>query len=272
MMMAEPDGLTLAWSGHEPFADVSETHSAVVFFVGDRACKLKKPVGLGFLDFRTPQARTAACRQEVELNRRFAPDVYLGVMEVRDPSLGGGRMSDFVESFVNVAATCSATHALGPGVRSVVWVQGCPLRCPECLAPEWIPDREARLVSPAALAAELLADERVTGLTISGGEPMAQAAALAQMVRAARAVRELTVICFSGYRLARLRGANGPAGAESQGSTSSCPLGPVTRSLRPETSIRRAVVSSRRFIPVASRSAVVRWARSGQCVTSPETW
>jgi anaerobic ribonucleoside-triphosphate reductase activating protein len=124
-------------------------------------------------------------------------------------------MSDFVDSFVNVAATCSATHALGPGVRSVVWVQGCPLRCPECLAPEWIPDREARLVSPAALAAELLADERVAGLTISGGEPMAQAAALARMVRAARTVRELTVICFSGYRLARLRGKNGPVGAES---------------------------------------------------------
>lgn len=70
-------------------------------------------------------------------------------------------------------------------------------------------------MSPAALAAELLGDERVTGLTISGGEPMAQAAALAQMVRAARTVRELSVICFSGYRLARLRGANGPADAES---------------------------------------------------------
>lgn len=127
----------------------------------------------------------------------------------------GGRMSDFAESFVNVAATCPMTRALGPGIRSAVWVQGCPLRCPECLAPEWIPDRPARLVTPGALAAELLADERVAGLTISGGEPMAQAAALAQMIRAARAVRELTVICFSGYQLARLRGANAPAGAES---------------------------------------------------------
>jgi anaerobic ribonucleoside-triphosphate reductase activating protein len=70
-------------------------------------------------------------------------------------------------------------------------------------------------VSPAVLAAELLADERVTGLTVSGGEPMAQAAALAQMVRAAKATRELTVICYSGYRLAQLRGANAPSGAES---------------------------------------------------------
>ena len=72
----------------EPFAGHSETHSAVVFFAGERAWKLKKPVNLGFLDFTTRAAREAACRRETELNRRFAPDVYLGVAEVRGP--GGG--------------------------------------------------------------------------------------------------------------------------------------------------------------------------------------
>ena len=70
----------------EPFGATSETHSAVVFFAGDRAYKLKKPVRLGFLDFSTIEARAAACARETELNRRFAPDVYLGVAEVRDPS------------------------------------------------------------------------------------------------------------------------------------------------------------------------------------------
>ena len=69
----------------EPWAQVAETHSAVVFFAGDRACKLKKPVSLGFLDFSTPQARAAACARETELNLRFAPDVYLGVAEIRGP-------------------------------------------------------------------------------------------------------------------------------------------------------------------------------------------
>jgi len=68
----------LAELAHEPYAAVSETHSAVVFFAGDRAYKLKKPVSLGFLDFSTPEARAAACQRETELNRRFAPDVYLG--------------------------------------------------------------------------------------------------------------------------------------------------------------------------------------------------
>ncbi|WP_207944609.1 4Fe-4S single cluster domain-containing protein [Actinomadura rubrisoli] len=105
-----------------------------------------------------------------------------------------------------MAETCVGTRALGPGRRSVVWVQGCPFRCPGCLAPEWIPDRPARRVAPADLAAELLADPGVTGLTFSGGEPMEQAAGLAEVARLARRDRSgLTVVCFTGYRLERLR-------------------------------------------------------------------
>lgn len=68
-----------------PRAEVCETHTAIVFFVGDRAYKLKKPVDLGFLDYTTVAARRAACEREVALNRRFAPDVYLGLGEVRSP-------------------------------------------------------------------------------------------------------------------------------------------------------------------------------------------
>ncbi len=75
----------------EPFAAVAETHSAVVFFAGDRAYKLKKPVALDFLDFTSRRARTLACRRETELNRRFAPDVYLGVAGIRGPD---GRICD----------------------------------------------------------------------------------------------------------------------------------------------------------------------------------
>ena len=59
-----------------------ETHVSTVFFVGDRVYKLKKPVKLDFLDFSTVAERERVCRREVELNRRLAPDVYLGVAEV----------------------------------------------------------------------------------------------------------------------------------------------------------------------------------------------
>ena len=73
-------------TGVAPYVAVSETHSGAVFFVGDRAFKLKKPVRFGFLDFTTAEAREHACRREVELNARLSPDVYLGVAAVTDPA------------------------------------------------------------------------------------------------------------------------------------------------------------------------------------------
>ncbi len=72
-------------TGATPPAGVAETHSAVVFFFGDRAYKVKKPVDLGFLDFRSRERREAVCHREVALNRRLAPDVYLGVADVVGP-------------------------------------------------------------------------------------------------------------------------------------------------------------------------------------------
>ncbi|TCO61955.1 hypothetical protein [Actinocrispum wychmicini] len=62
-----------------------ETHIAVVLLAGDRAYKIKKPVDMGSLDFSTRAKRLAACRREVELNARFAPDVYLGVADIIGP-------------------------------------------------------------------------------------------------------------------------------------------------------------------------------------------
>jgi anaerobic ribonucleoside-triphosphate reductase activating protein len=105
---------------------------------------------------------------------------------------------------VQIAETCVGTRALGPGLRSAVWVQGCSFRCPGCIAPDWIPAAGGRAAAVPDLAAELLADPQVTGLTFSGGEPMLQAAALAELARCARSVRDVTLIVFSGFRLAEL--------------------------------------------------------------------
>lgn len=57
-----------------------QTHISHVFLAGDYAYKLKKPVNLGFLDFTTLAKRERACADEVRLNARLAPDVYLGVV------------------------------------------------------------------------------------------------------------------------------------------------------------------------------------------------
>src|SRR5271157_679573 len=61
---------------------VVETHISVLVFVGDRVYKLRKPVHFDFLDFTDRAVREADCRREVELNRRLAPDVYLGVADI----------------------------------------------------------------------------------------------------------------------------------------------------------------------------------------------
>jgi aminoglycoside phosphotransferase family enzyme len=69
-----------------PFAveavEVCQTHISAVFLAGDVVYKLKKPVNLGFLDFSTLDKRRHFCDEEVRLNRRLAPAVYLGVVPI----------------------------------------------------------------------------------------------------------------------------------------------------------------------------------------------
>lgn len=72
-------GAPASYPFHPASVEVVETHMSFVFLAGARAYKLKKPVRYPFLDFSTLQARERDCREEARLNRRLAPDVYLGV-------------------------------------------------------------------------------------------------------------------------------------------------------------------------------------------------
>lgn len=78
----------------EPTSDVTmiETHISCVFLTDRFVYKLKKPVVFDFLDFRTANARREACEQEVKLNRRLAPDIYLGVVPIAVDSRGRMRL------------------------------------------------------------------------------------------------------------------------------------------------------------------------------------
>lgn len=75
-----------------PFAvdtvEVRQTHISAVFLAGDVVYKLKKPVNLGFVDFRTLARRRHFCEEEVRLNRRLAPHVYEGVVPVAQTAQG----------------------------------------------------------------------------------------------------------------------------------------------------------------------------------------
>ncbi|MCW8908533.1 MAG: AAA family ATPase [Sedimenticola sp.] len=70
------------WPGSEKPQQVIETHISSVLLVGDYAYKIKKPLDLGFLDFSTLERRHRFCLEEVRLNGRLAPDIYLDVMPI----------------------------------------------------------------------------------------------------------------------------------------------------------------------------------------------
>jgi aminoglycoside phosphotransferase family enzyme/predicted kinase len=59
-----------------------ETHISDVFLTGEYAYKLKKPLNLGFLDFSTLEKRRFCCEEELRLNRRLAPELYLDVVPI----------------------------------------------------------------------------------------------------------------------------------------------------------------------------------------------
>jgi aminoglycoside phosphotransferase family enzyme/predicted kinase len=71
-----------AYPGGVGRVEVRQTHISVVFLAGLHAYKVKKPVDFAFLDFRTLGRRRHFCEEEVRLNRRLAPAVYLGVVPI----------------------------------------------------------------------------------------------------------------------------------------------------------------------------------------------
>jgi hypothetical protein len=73
---------------HEPpelAIELVETHISWVLLVGDYAYKVKKPVNLGFVDFSSPTRRAWFCAEELRLNRRLAPNLYLAVVPIYGP-------------------------------------------------------------------------------------------------------------------------------------------------------------------------------------------
>jgi uncharacterized protein len=79
---------------------VVETHISLVLLTGANAYKIKKPVRLSFLDYSTLAKRRACCEEELRLNRRYAPDLYLGVSAIGGPATaprvdGGGEPIEY---------------------------------------------------------------------------------------------------------------------------------------------------------------------------------
>ena len=86
----------------------------------------------------------------------------------------------------------------GEGLRAVIWTQGCPHGCPGCHNPQTHPFDGGTSVASEILLKQLKAHFYLDGVTFSGGEPMAQAAACGEL---AQAVHQLgmNVWCYTGY-------------------------------------------------------------------------
>lgn len=140
---------------------------------------------------------------------------------------------------MQIAQVVPCTEAEGPGKRFAVWFQGCPLRCPGCCNPEFLPFKggESRTLDEMTDSLDRArAESGVEGITLLGGEPFAHAAAGAALAGAARQ-RSLTVMVFSGYTIEQLRDRPEPEVAELLARTDILVDGPYIRE-QPDTTRR----------------------------------
>ena len=84
-------------------------------------------------------------------------------------------------------------------MRSVIWVRGCPFRCPGCVSPELWPFEGGATQNVADLSEELISLPNIEGVTFSGGEPMMQAKALCSLIDQVQSQRKLSFVCFTGF-------------------------------------------------------------------------
>ncbi len=108
-----------------------------------------------------------------------------------------------------------ASRVNGPGLRAVIWVQGCALGCPGCFNPEthamsagepWPVEKLVERILEIKNGPE---GSKLEGLTLSGGEPLHQHRALARLLAGVREKTDLSILVFTGYdweELQRLKG------------------------------------------------------------------
>ncbi len=101
--------------------ELVETHISWVLLARKEVFKIKKPLKFNFLDFSTLEARKHFCEQEVVLNRRLAPDMYLGVIPIREDvgldtaGSGQGRVVEYAVWMRRMDETLQLDRLLGQG-------------------------------------------------------------------------------------------------------------------------------------------------------------
>ena len=99
---------------------------------------------------------------------------------------------------IRLAGLANDSITDGPGLRYCVFVQGCPLRCEDCHNPQFQDFEGGNLCDTDMILQEIRRNPLLSGVTFSGGEPMCQADALAELAREC-AQAGLEVAVFTGY-------------------------------------------------------------------------
>lgn len=110
---------------------------------------------------------------------------------------------------LNVARWVPRTSTHGPGERLCLWTQGCDLACPGCCNKDLWTDAPAVVMSVENMFSVIRGTAGIDGVTYSGGEPFAQAAALAELSRRVHGIG-LTVMCYSGWTIEEMLASNDP--------------------------------------------------------------
>ncbi len=121
--------------------------------------------------------------------------------------------TEIPDGYLNIMGYVDRSEVNGPGVRAVIWVQGCGRHCPSCFNPASWSFAINQLISVEEIVAQVLREPRNQGVTFSGGEPFKQAVALAQVAQQLKS-HGLTTMSFTGFTLEQLRSAQAPIGSQ----------------------------------------------------------
>jgi anaerobic ribonucleoside-triphosphate reductase activating protein len=114
---------------------------------------------------------------------------------------------------ISLAGFLARSAVNGPGIRAVVWVQGCPFRCEGCFNLQFQPFSPAQTTDIGELGDRILSLPDIDGVTFSGGEPFAQAGPLALLGARLRNAG-LDILTYSGYTYNQLLAGADPAWEE----------------------------------------------------------
>ena len=160
-----------------------------------------------------------------------------------------------VNSICRIAGTVRHSSVDGPGVRYVVFFQGCPHHCPGCQNPETWDPAGGEETTTEELIGELNNTRYLDGITLSGGDPLMQPEALAAVADAARA-KGLTVWCYTGWTFeALMQGAAGQAAIEALSHIDVLVDGPFCQELLSKECIYRGSSNQRLLDVPASLAA-----------------